>query len=190
MVKRIFDIIISGILLVILLPFSALLVLIYVVSGSLPILFKQERLGLRESTFILFKFRTLKMDDTMSLANRSFILGKWLRKSGLDELPQLIHVMSGSMSLVGPRPLPVYYKPLFTKEQRLRFQVKPGLTGLTQINGGAKLPWSKKFQFDLQYINNQSFIGDLKILIQTVWVVFTRKEDGLNEEPFVGTYEK
>jgi len=184
--KRLFDLMISFILLLTLTPFFLILLLIYVASGNRPILFKQQRLGINGSPFELYKYRTLKEDDTPSLETRSFVLGNWLRRTSLDELPQLYNVIKGEMSLVGPRPLPIDYEALFSDEQRTRFQVKPGITGLAQVNGGTQLSWSEKFRYDLLYIKNRSFWGDLKILVKTVGVVLSKKDDGLTEQPFKG----
>ena len=184
--KRVFDLLTSIILLVLLAPFMVLLILVYGVSGSWPILFSQDRLGLKESEFKLLKFRTLKADENLSLQDRSFALGNWLRRTSLDELPQLLNVIKGEMSLVGPRPLPLSYQTLFSEAQRLRFQVKPGITGLTQVNGGAQLSWGQKFDYDLEYVKNKSFLGDLKILLETILVVLKKKDDGLQEKPFTG----
>jgi undecaprenyl phosphate N,N'-diacetylbacillosamine 1-phosphate transferase len=184
--KRTFDLFTSIIVLILLVPFMTLLILIYGVSGNLTILFSQDRLGLKESEFKLLKFRTLKADENLSLQDRSFALGNWLRRTSLDELPQLINVIKGDMSLVGPRPLPTFYESLFSKEQRQRFQVKPGITGLTQINGGSKLTWPEKFDYDIEYVNNHSFWVDISILFKTIGVIFIKKDDGLQEKPFTG----
>jgi lipopolysaccharide/colanic/teichoic acid biosynthesis glycosyltransferase len=159
-------------------------------SKNGPILFVQKRIGVKESLFNLVKFRTLKNEETLPLESRKFALGTWLRKTSLDELPQLINVIKGDMSLVGPRPLPVEYAELFTPEQRERFKVKPGITGLAQVNGGTQLAWSKKFNYDLQYIKNQSFWGDITILLKTLLVVFNKKDDGLLEKPFTRVNEE
>jgi len=132
------------------------------------------------------KFRTLIEDNNIPLEQRSFTLGNWLRKTSLDELPQLFNVLKGEMSLVGPRPLPIEYKDLFSEQQRIRFQVKPGITGLAQVNGGTKLTWPEKFFYDLQYVQNRSFWGDIKILLETFLVILQKKDDGLNEKPFTG----
>ena len=184
--KRVFDLLTSIVLLILLVPFIASLILVYGVSGSWPILFSQNRLGLKESEFKLLKFRTLKADENLSLQDRSFTLGNWLRRTSLDELPQLLNVIKGEMSLVGPRPLPLNYQALFSEAQRLRFQVKPGITGLTQVNGGAQLSWDQKFAYDVKYVQNKSLVGDIKILIATIFVVFKKKDDGLQEKPFTG----
>jgi undecaprenyl phosphate N,N'-diacetylbacillosamine 1-phosphate transferase/sugar transferase EpsL len=126
------------------------------------------------------------MDDGTPIENRSFAIGNWLRRSSLDELPQLINVIKGEMSLVGPRPLPVYYESLFSAEQRQRFQVKPGITGLAQINGGTQLSWQEKFKYDLDYVHDHSVLGDLLILLKTIGVILSKKDDGLQEKPFTG----
>ena len=184
--KRVFDLVMATILCVLLLPFAFLILVVYLFFGQWSILFKQQRLGLHEKPFTLLKFRTLSKEEHLSLEERSFTFGNWLRKTSLDELPQLINVVKGEMSLVGPRPLPTYYEPLFSEKQRRRFQVKPGMTGLTQIRGGSGLAWSKKFSYDIEYVNNHSFSGDIGIMFKTISVILKKKNDGLQENPFTG----
>ena len=184
--KRGFDLLVTAILSLALLPFVLILVVVYVISGNWSVLFKQQRLGLHEVSFTLLKFRTLSTDDNLPIEERSFALGSWLRRTSLDELPQLINVIKGEMSLVGPRPLPVEYEPFFSTEQRKRFLVRPGITGLAQVNGGTRLSWTEKFDYDLQYVQNRSFFGDIKVLLETILVVLRKKDDGLQEKPFTG----
>ena len=141
---------------------------------------------MNENIFRMIKFRSLAEDESLPLKNRTFALGNWLRKTSLDELPQLINVVKGDMSLVGPRPLPVDYAPLFSEEQRIRFQVKPGITGLAQVRGGTRLSWTEKFSYDIEYVQNMSFWLDIKIIGQTIGVMVSKKDDGLSEQPFTG----
>ena len=178
---------ISGIILLILFsPLFILLIFGYFLAGQTSIIYSQMRIGYLEMPFKLYKFRTLRDNAEESLQQREFPYGRLLRRSSLDELPQLINVIKGEMSLVGPRPLPIYYALLFSNEQRIRFQVKPGVTGLAQINGGTQLSWSEKFSYDLKYVQNHSFWGDILIMLKTVAVILSKKDDGLKEEPFTG----
>ena len=176
----------AGVLIIFLSPLYALIIIGYFMVGQTAMFFSQARLGLNERAFKLFKFRTLLNEDSRTLDQRKFTYGTLLRQSSLDELPQLFNVLKGDMSLVGPRPLPTYYEPLFSTEQRKRFMVKPGITGLTQINGGSSLTWPEKFKYDLQYVQHHSFWGDIIIMIKTVSVLWSKKNDGLNEKPFTG----
>jgi lipopolysaccharide/colanic/teichoic acid biosynthesis glycosyltransferase len=144
------------------------------------------RIGYQEAPFRLYKFRTLTDAIEENMQQRETPYGSWLRGCSLDELPQLINVIKGEMSLVGPRPLPTYYESLFSDKQRIRFKVKPGITGLAQVNGGAQLSWNKKFEYDLKYVQNQSFWSDIGILLRTISVIFRKKDDGLEEQPFTG----
>ncbi len=184
--KRLFDVLGSIFLLIFLFPVFLIIAIVYQVTGNKSVLFKQPRLGKNEIPFTIFKFRTLHKNESLHLAERKFVLGTWLRKSSLDELPQLVNVIKGDMSLVGPRPLPLMYKSLFSAEQRKRFKVKPGLTGLSQIKGGVELSWQSKFNYDITYLEQISFWSDLLILLHTVKIIFQKKMDGLNESPFTG----
>jgi sugar transferase EpsL len=149
-----------------------------------PVIFKQQRPGLNAKPFYLYKFRTMTdekdyygelLPDHMRL--KSF--GQLLRKYSLDELPQLFNVVKGDISLVGPRPLLMDYLSLYTKEQYKRHYVKPGITGWAQVNGRNAISWEEKFNLDVWYVNNQSFMLDLKILFLTVYKVI--KSDGINQ---------
>lgn len=170
--KRIFDVCIS---LSLLLCFSIVIFIVAILVrfklGS-PILFRQERPGLYGKPFYLYKFRTMtdERGDKGELLPDSFRLtsfGKFLRKYSLDELPQLINVAKGELSLVGPRPLLMTYLPLYSAEQAKRHDVKPGITGWAQVNGRNSISWDAKFKLDVWYVENQSFLLDLKILYMT-----------------------
>ena len=150
-----------------------------------PIFFCQERPGLNGNLFIFYKFCTMTgivnatgqhLPDEQRLTR----WGKFLRRTSIDELPSLINVIKGDMSLVGPRPLLVEYLDLYTPEQARRHEVKPGITGWAQINGRNAISWEEKFKLDVWYVNNQSFFLDLKILIITIWKVF--KGEGINQK--------
>ncbi|MGG0237751.1 sugar transferase [Bacillus rhizoplanae] len=194
--KRLFDLVIS---LSLLLCFSSVIfvvaILVRLKLGS-PILFKQQRPGLYGEPFYLYKFRTMTdardnngefLPDQVRLTS----FGKFLRKYSLDELPQLINVVKGNLSLVGPRPLLMEYLPLYSNEQAKRHHVKPGITGWAQVNGRNAITWEEKFELDVWYVNHQSFLFDMKILFLTVIKVF--KSEGINQvghvtmERFSGT---
>ncbi|MEN1937247.1 sugar transferase [Paenibacillus sp. 102] len=194
--KRLFDLFISLSLSVL---FSFLIIIVAVLVrfklGS-PILFKQQRPGLHGKPFFLYKFRTMT-DETDSEGNmlpdnvRLTKFGKFLRKYSLDELPQLVNVIKGDLSLVGPRPLLMEYLELYTEEQAKRHNVRPGITGWAQVNGRNAISWEEKFDFDVWYVKNRTFFLDMKILLLTVKKVF--KSEGINQvghatiEKFTGT---
>ncbi len=159
----------------------------YLVQGQFPILFSQPRIGKNGKPFIMLKFRTLSPDTSKSLSARRFAWGNFLRITNLDELPQLWNVLKGEMSIIGPRPLPLEYQPLFSPEQNKRHEVRPGITGLAQISGKNNLPWSEKFKHDLDYIHRCSLRLDLTILFKTLLLALSLKQDtSLNEEKFSG----
>lgn len=194
--KRPFDIITSILILLFGLPIYAILsTLIYTKLGS-PILFRQQRPGLHSKPFTMLKFRTMndKRDKTGNLlpdGERLTTFGQFLRSSSLDELPELVNVLKGEMSLVGPRPLLMQYLPLYTPEQKRRHEVRPGITGWAQINGRNTISWEEKFKMDVWYVNNHTFWIDIKIILQTV--IKTVKRDDINQQghatirPFEGT---
>lgn len=136
----------------------------------------------------MYKFRTLGSDETQSYPQRRFGLGNILRASNMDELPQIWNVLKGEMSLIGPRPLPVEYLPLFSEDQKKRFTVKPGITGWAQVNGRHSISWKEKFELDKYYVDNISLTMDIRILIRTVILFLSFKKDrSLEEEQFKGT---
>jgi len=137
-----------------------------------PIFFKQIRPGLHAKPFVLYKFRTMldlkdKNGNILPDEKRLTTIGKYLRKTSLDELPELWNVIKGQMSLVGPRPLLIRYLPYFTEKERKRFQVKPGITGLAQLSGRNQLSWNKRLELDCWYVENWSLLLDLKLLLLT-----------------------
>lgn len=185
--KSIFDYILLLILLVPAILIFILVMFIYLVQGAMPIFYSQQRIGKNGKPFILHKFRTLSTDTTKSLSARRFAWGNFLRITNLDELPQLWNVLKGEMSLIGPRPLPLEYQPLFSPEQNKRHDVLPGITGLAQISGKNNLPWPEKFKHDLDYLNRCSLWLDLTILFKTFLLALSLKQDtSLNEEKFSG----
>lgn len=171
--KRIFDLLSSALLLPLLLPLLLLTALAAALGGLRPVLFWQQRTGYRGQPFQLLKFRTMNQRRTASGQllpdeQRLTKLGKMLRATSLDELPQLWNVLRGELSLVGPRPFIHEYWPLYSAEQKRRFAVRPGLTGWAQVNGRNALSWEQKFAFDVWYVDNLSFGLDLRILVCTV----------------------
>lgn len=168
--KVFFDRLMAGVLGVFLFPLILSISLLLFITQGNPIIFVQSRSGKNLQRFSLYKFRTLKPADRddLSMENRKFtFLGKFLRRSGLDELPQLINIIKGEMSFVGPRPLPIEYEELYNKAQLDRFQVKPGITGWAQVHGRNNISWEKRFEFDLWYVNNISLSIDFKICWMT-----------------------
>ena len=177
--KRICDLILSLSCLILLSPLLIILFLLIFSIMGFPIFFTQERLGLSGSSFKLLKFRTMSLDvDEKNCLLPDHLrvtrLGSFLRSTSLDELPSLLNILCGSMSFVGPRPLPVKYLSRYSKYQANRMLVVPGLTGLAQVKGRNNTTWSKRFTYDLKYVHNQSFCLDVSILIKTVFVVFSR----------------
>jgi undecaprenyl phosphate N,N'-diacetylbacillosamine 1-phosphate transferase len=162
--------------------------LLYFLLRYRNIIFSQMRIGLHERPFRLFKFRTLNQSVFLSPAERQFWLGKVMRRSSLDELPQLFNILRGDMSFVGPRPLPIEYLNRFSPNERRRHDVKPGITGLAQVNGRTEITWQQKFRYDLEYTENLSFLLDLKIILKTCILLMSfKKDNSLVEEPFKGT---
>lgn len=181
--KRILDLLISLIAIIILLPvFIIVAILIKIKLGS-PVIFIQKRPGLNEEIFSMYKFRTMTNDKDLngkllSDAERLTRFGKVLRSLSIDELPELFNILKGDMSLVGPRPLLIEYLKLYSTEQRVRHSVKPGLTGLAQINGRNSITWEEKFNLDIEYTKKITFIKDVEIIFLTVKKVLIR--DGIN----------
>lgn len=190
MIKRLFDITAALIaLLLFSLPMIIVGLMIRIKLGS-PIFFVQERPGLLGKPFRMIKFRTMRLNNEVSSCEdyvRMTSFGSLLRSLSLDELPELLNVIKGDMSLVGPRPLLMEYLPLYTAEQARRHDVRPGVTGWAQVNGRNSLSWEEKFKLDIWYVENQSFFLDLKIILLTLLRVFRR--DGISSEGHV-TAEK
>lgn len=178
--KRMLDIFLSIILILLLSPVYLILAIFVAINLGTPIIFKQERPGKNGKIFKLYKFRSMsnKKDKTGKLLpdeERLTSFGKKLRSTSLDELPELINILKGEMSFVGPRPLLVEYLPLYNEKQKHRHDVRPGLTGLAQVNGRNQLSWEEKFEYDLKYVSNVSFITDMKIFFKTITLVFKRE---------------
>ena len=164
--KRFFDIIAAVLLLLITAPLQLLLFMLQLIIAGKPLLFHQQRVGLDGSVFSIVKFRTMRK-GAGSDKERLTRWGNFLRSTSLDELPELWNVVRGEMSLVGPRPLPVQYLPRYSPEQARRHTVRPGITGWAQINGRNNISWERQFELDLWYIDNRSWLLDLKILLLT-----------------------
>jgi lipopolysaccharide/colanic/teichoic acid biosynthesis glycosyltransferase len=194
-VKRGIDVVGSAAGLLALSPLFLGISLILLVSQGAPLLFTQERAGYQGKVFQMRKFRTMSAargtdQHLLRDADRVTAVGRWLRRTSLDELPELVNVLAGDMSLVGPRPLPVTYLPLYDDTQQRRHEVKPGMTGLAQIRGRNRLTWEERFAFDVKYVDQLSISLDLKILLLTASVVARGRgveaRDGLTSEPFLG----
>ncbi|KAA0837052.1 MULTISPECIES: sugar transferase [Bacillus] len=190
--KRFFDLSLSVILLIALSPAMILTACLIRWKIGSPVLFRQTRPGLNGEPFTLYKFRTMtderdEAGNLLSDEKRLTKTGRLIRKTSLDELPQLINVIKGDLSLVGPRPLLMEYIPLYTKRQWRRHEVKPGITGWAQINGRNKVTWEEKFELDVWYVDHRSFLLDLKILLLTVVKVL--KSEGVSQDRHV-TAEK
>ena len=176
--KRFFDLITSLIGLIIFTPLLILISITIFSFDGFPIIFVQPRLGRNKIFFNIIKFRTMKIGDSKSSEEdeiRQTLLGRLLRKTSLDELPVLINVLKGEMSLVGPRPLLIKYSERFNSFQDRRHEVLPGITGLAQIKGRNQISWEEKFNYDIQYIDEHNFLLDIKILFKTVFFVLLFK---------------
>ena len=190
--KRIFDIVVSALGIFLLLPFLLIIAALIKVNMGSPVFFRQPRPGCDEKIFNLVKFRTMVVSENVGVepisdVDRITPLGEWLRKTSLDELPELWNVLKGDMSLVGPRPLLVEYLPLYSSWQRRRHEVRPGITGWAQVNGRNAISWQDKFKLDLWYVENWSIWLDIKILMLTVVRVLQR--EGITQDELT-TMEK
>ena len=186
--KRLFDIVVAAVFTVALSPLVLLLVMLVAIKLGRPVLFTQQRPGLGGNLFTLRKIRSMTGEtgpdgELLEDYARLTSFGVWLRNTSLDELPGLWSVLLGDMSLVGPRPLLVEYLPLFNPEQARRHSVRPGLTGWAQVNGRNGVDWERKFELDVWYVDNQSLLLDLKILMMTVFKV--AKQEGISADGHV-----
>ena len=184
-IKRCFDVIIAFLAIVILSPIMLIISFLIKINLGSPIFFKQKRIGYKNREFEIIKFRTMKnITDKngrlLSDKERLTKFGKFIRSTSMDELPELINILKGEMSLIGPRPLLIQYLPLYSKEQIRRHDVIPGLTGWAQINGRNTLTWKKKFEFDVYYVDNWNLWFDIKIFFLSFKKLFIR--EGINKD--------
>jgi len=185
MLKRTFDIFLALLLIILFSPIYILITLLIFLKMGNPILFRQQRPGLYEKIFGIYKFRTMtnetnKNGELLPDKKRLVSIGKFIRSTSLDELPQLFNVLKGEMSFVGPRPLLVDYLNYYNREQKKRHNVKPGITGWAQVNGRNAISWEQKFKYDVWYVEHQSFWIDMKILWMTFLKVIKRSDISSN----------
>ena len=196
-VKRSMDFILALLAIILLSPFLLIIAVLVRAKLGSPVIFKQKRPGQHEKIFTMYKFRTMTderningelLPDSIRLTK----FGQFLRSTSLDELPELLNILKGNLSIVGPRPLLIEYLALYNEHQKRRHEVRPGLSGLAQVSGRNAISWEDKFNLDVEYVDHVSFIGDWKIIFLTIKKVLIR--EGINSdtaatmEPFRGTY--
>lgn len=189
-IKPLFDFLAALIGLILLSPVFIIVMIGLAIANNGKSFFFQKRPGKNECIFSIIKFKTMndkkdKDGNLLSDAERLTPIGAFVRKTSLDEIPQLINVLKGDMSLIGPRPLRTYYLPLYNEVQKTRHNVRPGITGWAQVNGRNAISWTKKFKYDVWYVENLSFMLDLKIFFLTIKKVFVR--EGISKEGEVTT---
>lgn len=198
-VKRTVDFLLSLVSIIILSPVLLILAVVVRIKMGSPIVFSQSRPGINGKIFKMYKFRTMtnEKDENGNLLPDEMRLNKFgafLRSTSLDELPELFNILKGDMAIVGPRPLLVEYLPLYTGKQARRHEVRPGMTGYAQVNGRNELSWEKKFELDVEYVDNVTFVNDLRIIFKTVKTVLKREgissETSKTMEKFTGTPRK
>ena len=198
-VKRTVDFLLSLVSIIILSPVLLILAVVVRIKMGSPIVFSQSRPGINGKIFKMYKFRTMtnEKDENGNLLPDEMRLnkfGSFLRSTSLDELPELFNILKGDMAIVGPRPLLVEYLPLYTRKQARRHEVRPGMTGYAQVNGRNELSWEKKFELDVEYVDNVTFVNDLRIIFKTVKTVLKREgissETSKTMEKFTGTPRK
>ena len=185
-IKRVLDLIWAILAIVVFWWLYIIIAILVKIKLGSPVIFKQQRPGLNEKVFSLYKFRTMtdERDENGNLMPDEVRLtkfGKWLRSTSLDELPEVFNIINGDMSVIGPRPQLVRDMFFMTEEQRERHSVRPGLSGLAQVNGRNSISWENKLNYDLQYIKKITFLGDIKIVFQTVQKAFI-KHEGINKD--------
>ena len=187
-VKRCLDFLLSLLAISVLAPIFLIVAILVKIKLGSPVIFKQMRPGKDEKIFCMYKFRTMTDDrdqngQLLPDERRLPTFGKILRSTSLDELPELFNILKGDMSIVGPRPLLVQYLPLYNEKQHSRHNVRPGFTGLAQVNGRNAINWKEKFEWDIIYVNNITLIGDIKIILKTVKIVLNR--EGISSNTYV-----
>ena len=196
LIKRLFDIIYSAAGLIVISPFLVVLAVLVRLKLGSPILFRQQRPGLGGKAFVIYKFRTMtdQRDASGNLLpdeQRLPAFGRFLRSTSFDELPELLNVLKGDMSIVGPRPLMIKYLDRYSPGQARRHEVKPGITGWAQINGRNAISWEDKFKLDVWYVDNWTFWLDMKIILKSIWMVIAREgitqHDRATMDEFMGT---
>ena len=180
-IKRLLDVMLSGLAIVILSPVMMITAVLVKTKLGSPVIFSQDRPGKDEKIFKLYKFRSMtdQRDEQGNLLpdqQRLPPFGRVLRSTSLDELPELLNILKGDMSIVGPRPLLTRYLPYYKPEERIRHSVRPGLTGLAQVNGRNNVDWDERLSYDIEYVNTVSFLVDLRIVIKTVLKVLRRSD--------------
>ena len=190
--KRFFDFAVAISAIIVCAPVMICIALLICLLTGRPVLFRQRRPGLCGKQFTIYKFRTMSEDrgehgNLLPDIKRLTRLGRFLRRTSLDELPELFNVLKGEMSLVGPRPLLMQYIDRYTAEQARRHEVKPGITGWAQINGRNAITWDKKFEYDVWYVDHQSFWLDMKIIALTIWKIL--KREGINQHGYATAEE-
>jgi undecaprenyl phosphate N,N'-diacetylbacillosamine 1-phosphate transferase len=197
-IKRPMDFILSLIAIIVLSPVLLLVAILVRTKLGSPVLFKQKRPGNNEEIFMMYKFRTMtdEEDENGELLPDSVRLtkfGRFLRSTSLDELPELFNILKGDMSIIGPRPLAVQYLPYYTTQERIRHSVRPGLSGLAQINGRNTASWEQRFSYDIEYVTNITFFGDMRIFFGTILKALKRAdigERGVDSPPDFDKYRK
>lgn len=194
--KRPMDFILSLLAIIVLSPVLLVVAILVRTKLGSPVIFSQKRPGLNEKIFTLYKFRTMtdekdKFGELLPNHIRLTKFGRILRSTSLDELPELFNILRGDMSIIGPRPLLIEYLPLYNDKQKHRHDVRPGLSGLAQVNGRNAISWEEKFDYDVEYVENITFLLDMKLIIQTFLKVFKRegvnKAENVTMEKFKGT---
>lgn len=189
-VKRKLDVVGSLFLLGVFVPLIAAIAVAIRLTMGTPVLFRQPRPGRYERIFVVLKFRTMTNEIHTADADRLTPLGQFLRKASFDELPQILNILRGEMSFVGPRPLATQYLDYYTSEERKRHTVRPGITGLAQVNGRNSLHWEERFRMDVEYVNSVSFKGDLKIVIRTVLKLVQQSDVVVRGTGSIGDFDK
>lgn len=195
LIKRPLDVFLSGFAIVILSPMMLVIAILVRIKLGSPVIFKQERPGKNEKLFKLFKYRTMtdardEKGELLPDEVRLTKFGRALRATSLDELPELINIFMGDMSIVGPRPLLVRYLPFYKDEERLRHSVRPGLTGLAQVNGRNYAGWDERLRFDVKYVKHITFAGDMEVILKTIGKVLKKSDIASGDQLIMQDFDK